>query len=96
MTLADLQKKLYDTRYKRTIIAHLIEHLDENFQPRMDQQSKKVLLTDEKLKVPVDSFNEVANDLNNWMKGLLVEEQKLLSTPVTMAETLPQQAEAHS
>jgi len=97
MTFAELQSQLNVTRYRRTILSHLVEYLDSEFQPRMDQQARKVLLTDDKLKVPQESFEAVAADFNNLIKQLVADEQKLLSSTVAVTppeEPKPTQPEA--
>lgn len=83
-TFTELQNHIDALRFKRTILAHLVEYLDGEFLPELDQQPKKVLLTEAKVKVPAEAFDGLAGDLNTWIKSLLVEEQKLLGSTVVL------------
>lgn len=88
-TFADLQGHLNALRFKRTILSHVVEHLDGEFMPELDQQPKKVLLTEDKVKIPTEAFDSVATDLNNWIKTLMVEEDKLLGSTVALTPPPP-------
>lgn len=88
-TFLELQTHLDALRNKRTILAHLVEHLDAQFMPELDATPKMVLLTETKVKVPPESFDAVATDLNSWIKALLAEEQKLLSSTVAITPPPP-------
>lgn len=100
MTLAEMHAHVAALSFRRTIIAHLIEHLDAEFMPELDQQPKKVLLTETKMKVPQAVFDAVAADLGTWIKSLLAEEKKLLDSAVELTtpppDPTPTQSEAKS
>jgi hypothetical protein len=90
MTMAEMQEALNKMRYKRTVLTKLVEYMDETFLPDADGKPKMVLLAEDKSRVPETSFDDVANDINSWVKALQNEEQKLLSSQVSIA--LPQEA----
>ena len=92
-TFVELQNHLDALRFKRTILSHLVEYLDGEFLPELDQQPKKVLLTEAKVKIPGEAFDAVATDFNTWIKSLLAEEQKLLSSTVALTPPQPPPAE---
>ena len=95
-SFADIQTALSQTRFQKTIIAHLVEHLDGEFMPALDQQPRKVLLTDEKVRIPADAFEAVITNLNNWLKVCQDQEKTLLATNFTFEppkqEEPPQEA----
>lgn len=84
MTFVELQNNLNQMRYKRTVLSKLVEIMDSEFMPDADGKPKMVLLTEEKVKVPEASFDEVANDLNAWIKTIQAEELKLLNSKVDL------------
>ena len=94
MTFQELQDQVNALRFRRVIVNHLVEHLDAEFLPNLDQQPKKALLTDEKVRVPVEIFEAVAADLTNWLKSLSAEEQKLLASAITITPPQPPQPPA--
>ena len=63
-TFDELYKQMTHAKYRQTVLRHLVEYIDENFRPTAGQPAKKILLTDEKLSVPAEIFEEIAQELN--------------------------------
>lgn len=95
-TFSEYQTTLNALRFKRTVLSKLIEIMDDQFMPDAEGKPKFVLLTEDKVRVPDGAVDDVANDINNWMKALAVEEQKLLSAQVTLTQPPPPPPEATS
>lgn len=89
MTFEQLQTSLNSMRFRRAVVAKLVEWLDENLMPGMEGTPKLVLLTEDKVRVPDDAIDETANVLNGWIKSLLVEEQKLLQAEIAVVPPAP-------
>jgi outer membrane biosynthesis protein TonB len=70
-TFIELSKRLSEARFRRTVLLHLVEHLDESFRPSAGHPPEKMLLTDDKLAVPSEIFDSVVE------KTLLAEIKKL-------------------
>lgn len=62
-TFNELSKRLSDAKFRKAVLVALIEHIDENFCPVGDSGPKSLLLTDEKLPVPVEMFESVVSDI---------------------------------
>ena len=84
-TLAELQNKLNDAKYRKAIYTHLMEELETNFLSALGGPPKKVLLTDEKLRIPTAAVEGVINEVNTTIKQLNDDINKLLTTPLTEA-----------
>jgi hypothetical protein len=84
-TLAELQDKLNDAKYKKAIYTYLIETLDAEFLSSLGGPPKKLLLTEEKLKVPVVSVENAIADLTAEVKVLNEDIHNLLATPLSEA-----------
>lgn len=96
MTFRELQDQLNVLRFKRTILSHLVEYIDAEFLPNLDQSPKKVLLAEDKVRVPTELFEQVSTDLTTWLKNISEEEQKLLSSIVTLQSSQSQIAPAQN
>jgi hypothetical protein len=92
-TFAEIQQHLYNVRFKRLILNYLVEHIDAEFMPTLDQAPKKALLTEEKLRVPREAFEEVAADISKSIKALMDMEQEILGAGYAPQAVPPQQAQ---
>lgn len=90
-TFAEFQQNLNQTRFQKAVLSHLVEYLDRNFMPALDQKPEKVLLTDDKVAVPQVSFDSVIEGLNNWIKSCQQAEQQLMNANITVEQ--PKQPE---
>ena len=62
-TFSELQQRLSNAKFRKAILTKLIEYIDENFVPAGDgKEAKFALLTDDQVKVPVETFESVVND----------------------------------
>lgn len=82
MTIQELQDICLKMKLKRAILTQLIDHIDKEFLPTLDAKPNKILLTDDKIAVPKELFEETAAEITNWMKEILKKEQEFLSTAV--------------
>jgi hypothetical protein len=62
-TFQELQSQLTTSKFKRTVIQHLIEYIDTNFRPIAGGEPKNKLMTDEKVPVPPAIFESVVSEV---------------------------------
>jgi hypothetical protein len=84
MTYQELQDRLSSLRFRQVILKHLVSVLDSDFLPALEQPPKKVLLTDDKMRVPVEAFETVASEITELLKAIGEEESMLLSSVITV------------
>lgn len=63
-TFEETFKQFTKMKQKRAVLRHIVEHLDSNFRSAADQPPKKVLLTEDKIEVTQEVFEEMAQELN--------------------------------
>lgn len=63
-TFEELFKEMTRSKYRQTVFRYLIDHIDSNFRPVAGEKPKSVLLTEDKLPVPHEIFEEIATELN--------------------------------
>jgi hypothetical protein len=93
MTLAELTNKLNAAKFRRTVLGHMIEHLDAEFLVSTGDKPQKALLTEDKVRVPQQAFEEILEELSHAVKSLMEEEQNLLASEVALkppAEVTPE------
>lgn len=88
-TFEELQKKIAAAKFKKTVITHLVEYIDENFGSPADGTPKSCLLTDEKIAVPKDTFESLVTDLLKSGKDLDDEITLILQTPLNSQKQAP-------
>lgn len=74
-TLLEVQTRLANATFKRQILHHLVEYIDENFQPQAGEEAKQKLLDEKRLPVPVEAFESV-------IKDILLKNSEELSTEI--------------
>jgi len=62
-TFFDLQNQIADAKFKKSVLLHLIEYLDANFRSVAGAAAAKILLTDDKLPVPPQTFEAITTDV---------------------------------
>lgn len=85
-TFFELQNEIADAKFRKTVLLHLVEHLDANFRSVGGAPPKNVLLTDEKVQVPGHIFEAIVSDL------LLAEAQGLDDVILSINNTFMSQA----
>lgn len=86
-TFQELQSQLTKAKFKRTVIQHLIEHIDSNFRPIAGGDPKNKLLTDEKVPVPANIFEEVVSEVLLQVDGELeTQMHSILSSSIQAPE----------
>lgn len=60
MTFKEIQKQLKEAKNERSVMQHLLDHLDSEFG---GSNPRKVLLGEDKLPIPPEAFEAVASDL---------------------------------
>lgn len=63
-TFEELYHEMQRSKFRQTVFRHLIEYIDSNFRPAAGEKPRNVLLTDEKIAVPPEVFEEIATELN--------------------------------
>lgn len=86
-TFQELQGQLTKAKFKRTVIQHLIEYIDSNFRPIAGGDAKNKLLTDEKVPVPANIFEEVVSEVLVQVDGNLeAQMHSILSSSIQVQE----------
>lgn len=87
-TFAELQQKIASAKFKKTVLSHLIEYVDERFRASGGEEPKSCLLTDERVAVPQDVFESVVTGLLlKTSKDLDEEISAILGTTLRTQET---------
>ena len=63
-TFEELYREMQRSKFRQTVFRHLVEHIDSNFRPNAGEKPKNVLLTEDRIAVPPEVFEEIANELN--------------------------------
>lgn len=61
-TFNELQQRMSNAKFRKTILTYLVEHIDKTFVPASEGSTANVLLTDDQVKVPVEMFEAVIAD----------------------------------
>ena len=76
-TFQELQAQITDTKFRRTVIQHLIEYIDSNFRPIAGGDAKNKLLTEEKVPVPASVFESIVSEVlvrvDGELEGRVIE-----------------------
>lgn len=81
-TFKELQQRVTAAKCKAQIYQHLIDHIEANFRPVAGANAKKVLLTDEKVPVPDEYFEQVVKELFTGLEFVTKEVDQILSMPI--------------
>lgn len=92
-TLQEMQWRLHFVKNRKTILLHLIEHLDANFRSSGGEKPKSFLLTDDRTPVTDQDLEAVVTTLLQQASELEVESNRILATPLNAPP--PPQVPAH-
>jgi hypothetical protein len=92
-TFAEYQAAVNDLRYQREILQHVMEHLDESFMPKLDAKPARVLLTEDRLPVPQESFDKILTALATWIEGFKKQEAMMTGVNIAVVALPPEPAE---
>src|SRR3954464_11774523 len=81
-TFHELQQKLTKLKYRKAIVDYMIQHFDEEFRPSSSGPAKKRILTEDKIPVPDDVFEEEASFLTEDLKGIDEEIEAILVSTI--------------
>ena len=81
-TFEEVHKRFLSLKFRRAVLRHLIEHLDENFRSVAGQPAKKVLLTEEKVAVPEETFESLAAELNSYDSAAIQEIETIMKSTI--------------
>jgi len=81
-TFQELQKRVSTARSKAAIYQHLIDHLETNFRPVAGAEAKKVLMTDEKVRVGDEFFEQVVKELFSGLEAVTKEIEQIMGMPL--------------
>ena len=88
-TFQELQSRLKVAKDRKAILIYLLEHIDSTFLPVAGAVPSRLLLTDDKLPVPVEAFETLQSDtLSAEVQQLDQEIANILAGTVTGA-TVP-------
>lgn len=69
-TFKELQQQLVAAKSKAKVYQHLVDHLESTFRPQAGTAAKKVLLTDEKVPVADEYFEQVVKELFSGLESV--------------------------
>jgi hypothetical protein len=81
-TVREINEKLKSLQYKKTILKWLAESLDKNFLRSGGGDALKTLLTDDKVKIPENAFDEIIGQLTTQVKQCDAETNELLGAEI--------------
>lgn len=81
-TFQELQKRVVTAKSKATIYQHLIDHLEAEFRPVSGAEAKKVLMTDDKLRVDDEYFDQVVKELFTGLEAVNKEVEQIMAMPL--------------
>lgn len=81
-TFKELQQRMASAKFKATVYQHLIDHLETEFRPVAGKEATKVILTDEKIRVPDDTFEQVVSEIATGLKNVNDEMELIGAMPM--------------
>ena len=87
MTFQQLQDQHKKATFKKAVLKHLVDYLDENFRSQAGQESKKKLLDEQNMPVPEDIFEEISVELSHREESLETEIENIMMS--SMAKPQP-------
>ncbi len=81
-TFRELQQKFTTASFRAAIYTQLINHIESEFRSVAGNQPKKVLMTDEKIKVPDDMFEQVVKELHIEFEAVNKEIEQIMSSQI--------------
>lgn len=81
-TFEEMHSRFMSLKYRRAVLRHLIDHVDENFRSIAGQPPKKMLLTDEKTAVPEEVFEALAAELNGLEVAAAQEVENIMKSTI--------------
>jgi len=88
-TFGELQKTLNLLHNKLEILTHLIEYIDQNFIAYGGSQPLKYLLNEQRVKIPVEPFEEILEFLTSEAGNLTSKAQSITSSGVQIKKEKP-------
>lgn len=82
-TFQELQDRFTRASFKKAVLKHLVEYLDENFRTSAGNQPKKKLLSDQNIPVPEAVFEEISRELTQRESSLDEEIGSIMAAPMT-------------
>lgn len=93
-TFQELNARVTAAKNRKTILLYIMEHFDENFLPIGSMEPKQKLLTDEKIVVPVQAFEDfMADTLSAEVQQLDQEIATILASNVAPDVVAPPSVE---
>jgi hypothetical protein len=81
-TFKELQQRMANAKFKATVYQHLIDHLETEFRPVAGKDATKVILTDEKIRVPDETFDQVVSEIATGLKNVNDEMELIGAMPM--------------
>ena len=84
-TFQETQDHLKELLFRKSVIEHLIEYMDENFKSVGEKDPKKFLISDD-IKVPQVAFEAIAQELTEMAETTNSEVQEIMEAEVSTEE----------
>jgi hypothetical protein len=88
-TFQELQQRVMTAKSKSAIYQHLIDHLEANFRPVAGAEAKKVLMTDDKVRVADSFFEQVVKELFTGLEAVNKEVEQIMQMPLLVPGGAP-------
>lgn len=82
-TFQDLQKKLQTLRHQIAVKQQLMEYLESKFLSVAGAPAEMMILTEDKLPVPVEAIEKIVDQMSVELSDALAEINLILATPVS-------------
>lgn len=86
-TFKELQQRLMTAKFKSAVYQHLVDYLEAEFRPLSGADAKKVLMTDDKVRVPDEIFEQIVGEVCGGLENVKREVEQILSVPMQAAPT---------
>jgi len=86
VTFEEINNMLNEVRFQKAILTYLVSHLDTNFMPANGGPPEKVILTDDKVKVPEAALELVISNLSSWLANCEGQEKAILAYPLVIEQ----------
>ena len=92
-TFKELQTRLSTAKFKSAVYQHLVNYLEADFRPVAGADAKKVIITDEKVRVPDTVIEIVVKEILTGLTYSTTEVEQILNLslgPTPPSETVVQ------
>lgn len=88
-TFSELQESLNSAKHRRSVLMHLIEHIEGEFISQVQGgKAKQLLLTEDKVPVPQSAFDGVVEGMLKEVSGLEDDIETILQSTLKSSKAM--------